>query len=506
MESLKQWYQRSVPGRVLRPVPTWLLRLGLGLVLAGGLLLLVRRSTGDTYELLLDGQSFSAADLAKMTAVFRQAGLEEAQVVGQQIRVPRAQHETYRAALTATHTLPAEFDEAWQQLIARHNPFASQQQNEQSLKYANQKKLERILQGISGIETASVQYDDVKKPGFPPTLEKRAMVAIRTVGQRPLQPEEVEAIRDTVVGYIAGLERRQVTVTDLGAGRAYPGTAEASLRGLMPRADKAAQQAWEQEFQQKIHLRLAKYPGVVIGVSAHLLPAAEADPGRASPAWPATTAPALITASIDVPRSYLLQVWHERHGPQRPERQQLAQLETEVLQNIERAVAALLPPPPPAWRTAKPVTVTTYDDVTDHAPSLASPFWSAADWLTRRPPLLGVVIAALASLVLWRLLPASRARGRDARRRRAAGQTGGRRVAEEPAAPVVAGTTAIQTVPPDADETLAGSVYEPTGAISGPADTRVSLAADLRRDVNHAVHQAPDAAAAILKRWMGEAA
>ena len=50
------------------------------------------------------------------------------------------------------------------------------------------------------------------------------MVAVRMSDGRHLRLEEVETIRNTAMAYVAGLERENVTVTDLNAFHAYPGS------------------------------------------------------------------------------------------------------------------------------------------------------------------------------------------------------------------------------------------------------------------------------------------
>ena len=209
-------------------VPTRVACLTLAVAVLGGLIMLgVGRPDGPT-EPLFDGRTFSPRELAKMTAAFQTAGLTGARLAEGQVLVPQANLNAYLVALDAADALPADFDDSLDEIAAESNPFASRQQTEMGFRLAEQKKLARILSGMNGIDTASVQYAEIKKPGFPPTCDIRAVVAVRAEGKRHLDYEEIEAIRDTVAGYVAGLDRAQVTVSDLNACRAYPGGGDAA--------------------------------------------------------------------------------------------------------------------------------------------------------------------------------------------------------------------------------------------------------------------------------------
>ena len=167
-------------------VPTRIACLVLGVAVLGGLLMLWGGRSDGPYEPLFDGRTFSPRELAKMTAAFQTAGLKGARLADNQILVPKANMDAYLVALDAADALPADFDDSLDELAADSNPFASRQQTEMGFRLAEQKKLARILSGMNGIDTASVQYAEIKKPGFPPTCDIRAVVAVRADGKRHL--------------------------------------------------------------------------------------------------------------------------------------------------------------------------------------------------------------------------------------------------------------------------------------------------------------------------------
>jgi flagellar biosynthesis/type III secretory pathway M-ring protein FliF/YscJ len=441
--------------------------LGLGLVAA--LLWAVRRPGTETHVSLWPGQTLAAEDIARMTTAFRKAGLPQVQVTGRQIQVPARHRQAYLTALEAARVPLVDFDDALQTAVVDSNPFASHRQLEQNYKYANQKKLARIVAGMQGIEAASVQYDEVKQPGFPPTVEKRAIVAVRGVGQRPLEYEEIEAIRDTVTGYVGGLDRSRVTVTDLGAGRAYPGTT-ARHPALLPGAlFSAAQATLEKEYRQKIRDRLTMYPGVVVGVNVHFGPAGPTAADAGAPV------PALVTASIDVPRSVFQRIWRERNShPSAAARapEQLPAVEADVRHNISRAVAALLPPPADDWKTLPQVTVTTYDDVLAPPVATQPPRLAVAVLHGRTWPVLGAALAAVTLICfLSRRIGARRTRN----------EADSAHLAPRPAAE------------------FDGLLETRTAGL--PAATPA-----VHRDLQQVVQRDPGTAGQLLNQWIGEAA
>jgi flagellar biosynthesis/type III secretory pathway M-ring protein FliF/YscJ len=429
---------------------------------------LLPRPARDADEPLLEDRSCSAREIARMTAALQKHGLREARVSERQILVPRGCKQQYLAVLDRENALPVEFDDAQDQLPASSNPFASSRQVDAALRTADQKKLARIVAGMKGIESASVQYTTIKKPGFPPTEEMRAMVAVRAIGVRPLEYEEIEAIRDTVTGYVAGLERRHVTVTDLNAVRAYVGHEEAGW----PHAGgfAAAKRALEQEYQHKIEARLSAYRGAVVGVHVEFAepPAPKADvPPAASPR------PGAVCVSIDLPRSYFRRAWCERTGnaPSTPvPLVELSSLEQESQQTVKQAVLGLLPAPV-LGGTSPQVTVTVYEDV----PAGELPRGGdAARFLVWRPELavaLGIMAAIAIGAFVWRT-------GRAAPD------------AAEAGAPP-------ETAPPQS------AVDQPGPAEAAPPTAEWDA---LRTRLNAAVKSRPETAAGVLKQWLNDAA
>jgi len=450
--------------------PTRIACLTLATAALAGLVMLAAGQAGGPYRPLLEGRAFSFRELARMTAAFHAAGLSEAQLTDGQILVPEAQLDAYLVALDKADALPADFDDSVDQVAAEHNWFASRQQTELGYRVAEQKKLARILSGMNGIESASVQYGEVKKPGFPPTTEVRAVVAVRASGNRELTYEEIEAIRDTAAGFVAGLERNQVTISDLNACRAYPGgdgpgSASADL------AARAEQARLEDEYRTKIQNRLTAYPGLIVGVNVQLAETAES-PLQESPRTTGRRfAPALVSASIDLPRSYFVQVCRERRGPtpdSPPDPAAVQAVEADIKQTVEQAVLALLPPPAADLRGAPQVVVTSYDappspSNADRLPSLA------VSWITAHGSLLAA--GGLLFACVWLVVSGRRRTARPASR-----------------SPEAGGSDVDDQSPPDAF-----SPPDPEAPGAGP---------ELHLRIHRVIQEDPQAAAQTLQRWL----
>ena len=87
---------------------------------------------------------------------------------------------------------------------------------------AKQKELALIISRMKGIESATVQYDEEIKRGLTQQKQKTAMVAVQTAGGT-LEEDQVKAIRNVVASAYAGLDRHNITITDMTSGLSYGG-------------------------------------------------------------------------------------------------------------------------------------------------------------------------------------------------------------------------------------------------------------------------------------------
>lgn len=510
---------------------------------------------GDEY--LLGGRPFSQSELTAIEAAFSKAGLGKSQIVGNQIRIPRGQKELYLAAVADANALPADFYKYLDDAIQADSPFSSAKSLDIRRANAKQKEIALIIGKMNGIESATVQYDEEVKRGLVPQKQKTAMVAVQTRGGQ-LDDEQVKAIRNVVASSYAGLDRHHITITDL-SGVTYGGAIGPDGAPDDESIYAAHKLRYEREFQRKIQQQFAYIPGVIIGVNAELnpemlrntttvkldskpvtvntkesskestthAPGVAGRPGAqpngvgnlpvalqqssAAGAESQTTEtrsdiqnvpghdttltqfapliPKKVTASIDIPASYYVEIWRKRN-PQPadkpakpPDPAEIATIETETKNRIKETVRNLLPDVDKGTNPYPHIVVETYTDLPRAAavpPTLGA---NAATWLAENWQTLAVVGVGLFSLLMLRSMVRSPTRATPT----------APAVASPPAQPRLA----VHEPPAEEEDSEPMKVLKSRFSMSGP---------DLKAELREIVKENPDAAATILRSWIGEAA
>jgi flagellar M-ring protein FliF len=507
-------------------------------------------------EFLLDGRLFSNSELKEIEAAFAKAGLGKSTVVGNRIRIPRGQKEVYLAALAEGNALPADFYKFLDEATAGDSPFASKQSQELKRWNAKQKELALIIGRMRGIDSATVQYDEEVKRGLTHEKQKTAMVAVQSAGR--LDGDQIRSIRNIIASAYAGLDRRNITITDIATSLTYGGAIGPDGVPEDESLYASHKQKYERDWKEKIEQQLSMIPGVIVGVNVELNPVVEHttslikyDPkpvsvattefskeatsqapgigGRAgaqsngvanaqvslqqtaaSGAELQTTEsrssnqsvpgfeqqllkesaliPKGATASIEVPASYFVTIWKQRNPPaegqppKKPDPAEIATIETETINKIKETVRNLLPPVALGTNPWPHIVVSTYTDnpiavVAPPTLAKAATTWLADNWQT-----LALVGVGLISLVMLRSMVRSTAGLHSASPAAAADHGQPRLTIHEP--------------PEDEQEAEPARALKARFTSSGP---------DLRRELQEIVKENPDAAASILRSWIGEA-
>jgi flagellar M-ring protein FliF len=513
--------------------------------------------TGD--EFLLDGRPFSASEVTAIETAFAQAGLSGSTLIGNRIRIPRGQKNAYLAAMADNAALPADFYKYLDEAATSDNPFASSKSQDQRRANAKMKELALIVSRMHGIESATVQYDEELKPGLARTKEKTAMVAVWTTGGT-LDEDQVKSIRNVVGSAYAGLDPQSITITDMVSKLSYGGRTGPGGASESESLYASHKQKHERLWQQKIADQLSMIPGVIVGVNVEMTPevidrtqSVKLDPkpitlsseesskestvrspgnagrpgavpngidgpGNRAIALNQTTAggnestttesrtnvqnmpgqevkytegaglvPTKVTASINVPASYYAKIWQERNPPpagqvpKTPEAADLAKIETETTTRIQETVRNLLPPFIVGTDPWPHITVSTYTDLPASLPAAPSLASTAGTWLADNWRTLGVVGLGIVSLMMLRSMVRSPAGSPSPAA--AAGQSRAH-----------ASTAAAE---PAEEEQEPAAVLRKRFASSGP---------DLKSELRDLVKENPDAAANVLKLWIGDAA
>ena len=238
---------------------------------------------GDTY--LLGARAFSSTELPGMEAAFAKAGLNGYEVEGNRVRVPRGQQAEYMAALADAGALPEHFGSHLTAAVTNMNWFSGRVQQEMMLKVARQKELSAIIRGMSGIENASVNYDERKSLGFRQTPVITASVGVEPSGNQPRDAAKIRAIRHLVAGAIANLDPQNVTIVDLRTGLTSTGSADGGSASDDPVLDRT--RMWQNHYEESIRRALAYVPGVTVSATVeldrekrHLIERVNVDPTR----------------------------------------------------------------------------------------------------------------------------------------------------------------------------------------------------------------------------------
>jgi flagellar M-ring protein FliF len=537
-------------------------RIATGLLLAAVIVSLVylfqfRVVGGDEY--LLGARPFSSSELTKMEAAFAQAGLRKSEVVGNRIRIPRGQKDLYLAALAEGDALPPDFYKYLDEAAAADSPFVSAQSLEHRQRNAKQKELALIISRMRGIESATVQYDQEIKHGLTREKQKTAMVAVQTIGGQ-LDQDQLKAIKNVVASAYAGLERPQITITDMTGGFSYGGAVGPDGVPEDESLYASHKQGYERDWQRKIAEQLAYIPGVIVGINVELNPeerqssitvkvdpkpvvgfSSEYDkeqtsqsptisgrPGAQSnlvgnqpidlrqsaasgngestlterrsdvqniPGYEtiqmqrAALTPKKVTASIKVPASYFIQIWKQRNlqpdgqPPKPPDPGEITKIETEIHNKIKETVRVLLPDVPTGTNPWPHIDVSTYTDLPAALPAAPNIAATAGTWLADNWQTLALVAVGLLSLTMLRGMVRSPALVPAAATAASEEPAHARQAAHEP--------------PAEEEELEPAKMLRHRFRVSGP---------DLKAELKEIVKENPDAAASILRAWIGEAA
>ncbi len=313
-----------------------------------------------------------------------------------------------------------------------------------------------------GIEDASVVYDVSKPGGFKPKVAT-AIAYVKPVGSTQLDEAMVIDIRNDVVGAYAELKPENVTVSDLN-GHAWSGSvgsADELRYGSLKRS-------CEQDLKAKILRVLGRIPDVTVELNV--------DFDRAA------LAPTSARVSIRVPTSYFGNVWRQRnpvepgHAEKTPDEAALHQICSEESANIRQCVATLLPRANGAARSANVVTVTAYQELPPTPPPVLAGGGNAWSWAVKLWRIPVAVAFGIVCLLVLRSMVRSRATE-----------------SAEPASPTV---SALPTGKPPAK----------TAAVAPPHWRQRPAPVDrsLREELSELVETDPEAAANILRNWIGQ--
>ena len=218
---------------------------------------------------LLNGQSFTTEELTAMEGAFGKAGLSDYTVEGGRIKIAKSRQAAYLGAAADAGALPRSFGDHLSHAANNPGPFTSRAQQEEMMKVAKQRELAGIIRSMNGIENAVVHYDMQKRSGFGQSPTATASVSVKPRGNLQLNETQVPMIRSLVASAIAGLSPKSVTVVDIN-GRAYSGDNSGIGGSALDDPYLSMTRAHKDLIEANIRDALAYVPGVAVTANVEL--------------------------------------------------------------------------------------------------------------------------------------------------------------------------------------------------------------------------------------------
>jgi flagellar M-ring protein FliF len=163
---------------------------------------------------LFDGKLFSDAELVKMEIAFSNAALRKYERNGNRIRIPRSSKDAYYKAISEGKAIPEGMGNALVEAV-NNGSFLEPRHTTEAKHQAGLLKdiANNIMQMEAIVVDASVNYVK-EREGFSAEAKKSASIAIKTRGGKPLTTQQKLGII-TYVAHALGLKQSEIALLDL---------------------------------------------------------------------------------------------------------------------------------------------------------------------------------------------------------------------------------------------------------------------------------------------------
>jgi flagellar M-ring protein FliF len=232
---------------------------------------LFRQGTAGPDAFLFGGEALSDGQLVRVEAAIAQAQLSGYVREGNRLRVPAGQQAKYLAAVADADALPQNFDTILEKAVDSGSLWESAAKERQRLKVAKEKTLSEIIRTMSWVDDAVVIYDEqeLREIGrVAPTKHKTASVNVQPAVGETLDARRAKVLQKLVASAV-NMKPEDVNVTNLGDGGTYGGGGEI-LPDDFESAYYKTKVAFELQMREKIMAHLRHILGVQVGVNAEL--------------------------------------------------------------------------------------------------------------------------------------------------------------------------------------------------------------------------------------------
>lgn len=161
-------------------------------------------------------------DLGRMQLAFGDAALNDYEIRAGQIWVPQSQRDRFLKALNTHDALPESSREIYEP--DPQSPWSTRQQQQEINLLRKKKMIRQLVLQLDFVAEAIVDYDELVVGEWPPTTRRSAAIVVHPKSGRLLESFQVDAIRHTICGAVAGLQPGDIVITDIAAGHAYVGS------------------------------------------------------------------------------------------------------------------------------------------------------------------------------------------------------------------------------------------------------------------------------------------
>jgi flagellar M-ring protein FliF len=514
---------------------------------------LFRQGTAGPDAYLFGGEPLPDGQLTRAEAAIAQAGLSGYEREGNRIRVPAGQQAAYLAAVADAGALPPNFNTILENALDKGGPWESAAATRERLKIARQQTLSEIVRAMYWVEDAVVLYDEQEERvagRLSPQRQRTAAVNVRPIVGEALDPRRAKMLQN-LVAHAVNMNPSDVNVTNLGDGGIH-GSEGGVTFDIFDDEYLKTKVAFEMQKRDSILNALRDIPGVRVEVNAELDDTVEETTRNVKPdkesLAPARTVennekstqtttkgggqpgpiaqgptrqganeatqqnsntttseitesdnvvgveenrtlkkgytPKEVWATVTIPGSYIEGVWKSRNkaATEPPKPEDLTLVKDDVIRNIENVVEPLLLLQAiKGENTYKHVRVVVLDSLPVpvlEPPSMAS---QAMAWTGRYWSTLAMLGVAMFSLLVLRSV-----------------------VRSAPTAAPGGSGAAAPALTLHADETPARNNSEEAPVDERPR-LRLKKGKSLKDDLVEIVREDPDAAAEILRTWIGKA-
>ncbi len=243
-------------------------------VISVGYLFRQGASGPDVY--LFGGEPLSDGQLIRIEAAIAQAGLSGYSREGHRICVPAGQQAKYLAAVADGGALPQNFSTILENAVNKGTPWESSTTQRERLKVANQQTLSEIVKAMPWVDDAVVIYheQEARESGrLAPIKRITASVNVRPTLGETLDARRARMLQKLVASAV-NMDATNVNVTNLGNGGSYGEGGDMSPE-IFESEYYQTKVAFELQKRQSIMDLLRDIPGVSVQVNAELNDTAE---------------------------------------------------------------------------------------------------------------------------------------------------------------------------------------------------------------------------------------